>query len=249
MMWMKTVFSIGIIAGMLTMTSSVEASSFALLGGGELDTENQSSFYTGIVGEKKLQENLSITGRLWTDYLNYEYDKGGVTVKTKAPGFQAAVGVKLFGESWYTVFSTGWQYRNTNSEDPKNDTGATNNLLLQLELDKWFKTATNVSVIASYSTNGVNDSYTWTRGRVKQEIMVGQLPVRLGGEIVVQGNEKYNALQVGPLLELCSFSRDFCIGLHGGYKNSSSGSHMSKITNFSSSSRSAYGGFELYYGF
>ena len=79
----------------------------------------------------------------------------------------------------------------------------------------------------------------WALGgrRAKQEVLPGGVPLRLGLEFIGQGNRDYNAFQVGPVVELCTLSRNASVAFHGGYKNSSG------ISN------SAYGGIELYYGF
>lgn len=236
-MWIKKMLAMFVCVVVILSAQSVKASSFSLLLGGEADTEDQAYLYTGIVGEKRLGDNVSLMGRVWLDYLTYRFEKDSDVIKAKAPAVQPALGVKFFGNSWYTTFWAGWEHRNTAISPFREDVevkGVTDSLLLQAELDKWTKTSTNFSLIASYSTK---NSYTWGRGRIKQEIMPGGVPLRVGLELIGQGNRDYNAIQVGPLLEICTLSRNVSVLLHGGYKNSSS------------ISTSAYGGLELYFGF
>ena len=236
-MWIKNTLIMSICAVVLLSAPAVMASPFSLLLGGEADTEEQAYYYAGIVGEKRMGDNVSLMGRLWLDYLTYRFEKDSDIIKAKAPAVQPALGVKFFGDGWYTTLWAGWGHRNTVISPFRDDVkvkGVSDSLLLQVELDKWTKTSTNLSLIASYSTN---DSYIWGRGRVKQEILPGGIPLRIGLELIGQGNRDYNALQVGPVVEICTLSRNASIALHGGYKYSSS------------ISDSAYGGCELYYGF
>jgi hypothetical protein len=135
------------------------------------------------------------------------------------------------------VFWGGWEHRNTTISPDRQDVevkGTTNSLVLQAELDKWLQTATNLSLIASYSTQ---NQYTWGRGRIKQESSLSSIPIRIGFEVVGQGNADYHATQFGPMLELCTLSRQASITFHGGYKRSSG------------DSTSKYGGVEVYIGF
>ena len=236
-MWFEKKLALCICGVVLLSATPVFASPVSLLLGGEADTEDQAYYYTGIVGEKRVGEGVSVMGRLWLDYLTYRFEKDSDIIKAKAPAFQPAVGVKFFGDDWYSTFWAGWVRRNTTISPFRNDVevkGVTDSLLLQVELDKWTRTSTNLSLIASYSTS---DSSVWGRVRAKQEVLPGGVPLRLGLEFIGQGNRDYNAFQVGPVVELCTLSRNASVAFHGGYKNSSG------ISN------SAYGGIELYYGF
>lgn len=149
--------------------------------------------------------------------------------------------MKFSGPDWSSTLWAGWEHRNTTIKPFKENVevrGVTDSLVLQLELDKWAKKSTNLNLIASYSTES---GYIWARGRIKHELasypLGRDLPLRIGLEVIGQGNKDYSAFQVGPLLEIYSPSKNASFLIRGGYKNSSS------IDN------SAYGGIELYLGF
>ncbi len=236
---MKTVRLLSFLGSVaITLTASfANASSFSYLVGGEADTKGQASYYTGLVAEKSLQKNLSLIGRIWMDYLTYQFEKGADLITTKAPAIQTAVGIKRFDDSWYMAFWGGWEHRNTTIAPDRQDVevqGSTDSIVLQTELDTWLPTATNLGLIASYSTH---NRYTWGRGRIKQESSLGSIPIRFGFEVVGQGNADYHATQFGPVFELCTLSCHASITFHGGYKRSSG------------DSTSKYGGVEVYVGF
>lgn len=225
----------------LLFSSKSMAASYSLLLGGEADTKNQSYLYTGIIGERPIKQNLSILGRLWFDHLRYRFEKGDDTIRANAPAFQTSLGVKFSESDWSTVLWAGWEHRNTSIKPFKEDIevkGVTDSLIVQVEFDKWPRAATNLNLITSYSTT---NNYIWARGRVKQKLSsnsVGRdIPLRVGFEVIGQGNDDYSALQFGPLAEIYSTSEKFSFLIHGGYKKSSS-IHSS-----------AYGGIELYFGF
>ncbi|MBI5026965.1 MAG: cellulose biosynthesis protein BcsS [Nitrospirae bacterium] len=225
----------------LFSASTSMAASYSVLAGGEADTESQEYLYTGIIVEEPLRQNLSIMGKLWVDYLTYKFERDSEIIRARAPAFQPAIGVKFSGQDWSTTFWAGWEHRNTKIKPFREDVevrGTTDSLVLQAELDRWIKAMTNLNFIISYSTE---NSYIWSRGRLKQELssypLGRDLPLRVGLEVIGQGNKDYSAFQVGPLVEIYSPSKKVSFLIHGGYKNSSS------------IPSSAYGGIELYFGF
>jgi hypothetical protein len=229
-----------VFATFVLFSSDSRAASFSLLFGGEADTEGQSYVYAGVIGESPLQKKLSLMYKLWLDHLTYEFEKDNDTIKAKAPAFQPAIGLKFSGTKSSTTLWAGWEHRNTTIKPFREDVevrGVTDSLVLQFEFDKWTEKLTNFNIIASYSTE---NSYVWTRGRIKQELSsypIGRdLPLRIGLEAVGQGNKDYSAFQVGPLLEIFSLKKNASFLIRGGYKRSSVNS-------------SAYGGIELYFGF
>lgn len=236
----RKAFFIFIFAIFVLFSSDSRAASLSLLLGGEADTEGQSYVYTGVIGESPLQENLSLMYKLWLDHLTYEFEKDNDTIKAKAPAFQPALGLKLLGQGSSTTLWVGWEHRNTSIKPVRENVevrGVTDSLVLQFEFDKWTEKSTNFNIIASYSTE---NSYVWTRGRIKQELssypLGRDLPLRIGLEAVGQGNKDYSAFQVGPIIEIYSPKKNASFLIRGGYKNSSVNS-------------SAYGGIELFFGF
>jgi hypothetical protein len=222
-------------------SSDSRAASFSLLFGGEADTKGQSYVYAGVIGESPLQEKLSLMYKLWLDHLTYEFEKDNDTIKAKAPAFQPALGLKFLDSGCSTTLWVGWEHRNTNIKPVRENVevrGVTDSLVLQFEFNKWTEKSTNFNIIASYSTE---NSYVWTRGRIKQELssypLGRDLPLRIGLEVVGQGNKDYSAFQVGPLLEIYSLEKNASFAIRGGYKRSSSNDN------------SAYGGIELFFGF
>lgn len=59
------------------------AASVSLLLGGEADTEDQGYHYTGMIVDMPVQKDLSVMGKLWLDYLTYEFEKDSDTIKAK----------------------------------------------------------------------------------------------------------------------------------------------------------------------
>ncbi|MEW6740378.1 MAG: cellulose biosynthesis protein BcsS [Nitrospirota bacterium] len=237
----RKVFFIFVFAIFVLFSSDSRAASFSLLFGGEADTEGQSYIYAGVIGESPLQKKLSLMYKLWLDHLTYEFEKDNDTIKAKAPAFQPALGLKFLDSGCSTTLWVGWEHRNTNIKPVRENVevrGVTDSLVLQFEFNKWTEKSTNFNIIASYSTE---NSYVWTRGRIKQELssypLGRDLPLRIGLEVVGQGNKDYSAFQVGPLLEIYSLEKNASFAIRGGYKRSSSNDN------------SAYGGIELFFGF
>jgi hypothetical protein len=237
----RKVLFIFVFATFVLFSSDSRAASFSLLFGGEADTEGQSYIYAGVIGESPLQKKLSLMYKLWLDHLTYEFEKDNDTIKAKAPAFQPALGLKFLDSGCSTTLWVGWEHRNTNIKPVRENVevrGVTDSLVLQFEFNKWTEKSTNFNIIASYSTE---NSYVWTRGRIKQELssypLGRDLPLRIGLEVVGQGNKDYSAFQVGPLLEIYSLEKNASFAIRGGYKRSSSNDN------------SAYGGIELFFGF
>jgi hypothetical protein len=237
-MRIKTVL-LGVVA-LFLLSAVCSAQSFSLLIGGEASTKSHSYLYTGIVIEVPTGQNMSFMGRVWLDHLTYEFEKDADTIRAKAPAFQPAAGLKFFGSGWANTFWAGWEIRNTNIKPFREDVdvrGVADSLILQVEIDRWTLSKTNFSLIASYS---IENRYIWARGRIKQELFsypLGQdMPLRVGMDIIGQGNKDYSAFQIGPLFEVSSIAWNTSVLIKGGYKNSS-------VDN------SFYGGVEFYFGF
>ncbi len=206
--------------------------SFDLLGGGELDSRNQSYSYLGLVISKPVGGDSSALFRLWTDYLTYRFPQAGETVRAEAPAFHLAVGAGRSFGAWRFSLWSGWERRDTRVRPDLPGVevkGVTDSLILQFEAYGGFGNGTDVSFITSYSSG---TSYLWSRARVKRRI--SERGLSLGLEVLGHGNEDYRAFQSGPLIEV-PVARLY-LTLRGGLKNSSQGSGF-------------YGGIELYSGF
>jgi len=230
----------GVVVSLFLLPAVSGAQSFSFLMGGEADTKSQSYLYTGIVIEVPATQNISYMGRVWFDHLTYKFEKDKDTIKAKAPAFQPALGLKFFGSGWSSTFWAGWEHRNTTIKPFREDVdvrGVSDSLVVQVELDRWTASKTNLGLIASYSTA---NKYIWARGRVKQELSSypfgRDMPLRIGIDIVGLGNKDYSAFQIGPLFEIFNIARNASVLIKGGYKNSSV-------------DESFYGGIELYFGF
>ena len=229
-----------LVAIILAGAGTASAATYGLLLGGEADSDGQGYAYTGLMAEQQIAGGVSLLGKVWFDYLAYRFEKNQAPVRAKAPAIVPAVGFKYSGVNWYTSIWGGWERRNTVIKPTEADVGVkgvTDSAVVQWEGALRLETATYLEVLVSYSTK--ND-YFWSRGRAKQEldpVSTGGYPLRLGVEVVGQGNKDYQALQVGPVAELLTLNRSISLIVHGGYKHSSS------------FNGSGYGGIELYIGF
>ncbi len=208
-----------VIPFILITSMEVFSVQFSLLGGSEADTKGQSYSYVGFIGEKSLSSDTSLLGKLWVDYLVYKFRQDSENIRAQAPAFQLAGGLKRAYNGWSISLWTGWERRDTNLSPDRKDVkvrGVKDGLVLQFELDGWFENETNVNFITSYSSS---TSYLWARGRIKKGVFYKGL--RLGLEVIGQGNKDYRAVQSGALMEISTGS--YSVGVKGGYKNSSKG--------------------------
>jgi len=213
-------------------TASATPLSFDLLGGGEIDSRDQSYSYLGLVISGSVDGGNRVLLRLWTDYLTYRFPHAGETVRAEAPAFHIALGAGRGFGTWSFSLWSGWERRNTRvrPDVPGVEVkGVTDSLILQFEAYGSFGSGTNVSFITSYSSG---TSYLWSRARGKKRISGGGFS--LGWEVLGHGNEDYRAFQSGPLVEIPVAG--LFLTLRGGLKNSSQGGGF-------------YGGIELYSGF
>ncbi len=221
-----------VLLAMLLTTTSALPVELSLLGGSEVDTEEQSYSYLGLLGEERLNGSDSIMGKAWIDYLTYRFEQGNTEVKAKAPALQLSLGYRRYFSGWNVTGWLGWERRNTNVNPDVSGVevkGLKDSLLLQFEVNSQLNSSTNASFIASYSSA---TSYLWARGRFKRSVFSEK--TRLGVELIGHGNEDYRAVQAGLLGEY-SVGK-FTGGVRGGYKNSSKGNSL-------------YVGFEVYLGF
>jgi len=165
-------------------TASATPLSFDLLGGGEIDSRDQSYSYLGLVISGSVDGGNRVLLRLWTDYL-------------KRSGRRLLLSIL---RTWSFSLWSGWERRNTRvrPDVPGVEVkGVTDSLILQFEAYGSFGSGTNVSFITSYSSG---TSYLWSRARGKKRISGGGFS--LGWEVLGHGNEDYRAFQSGPLVEI-----------------------------------------------
>lgn len=224
----------------LLLPRPASAASYGVASGTEMDTDSSGYSYLGLFVANPIGKNISITGKLWLDYLRYSFDQDGGRDYTSAPGIQPAIGIsKSFSSGFSGAFSIGWESRN-NVVRPAEDRpkvsvkGVTNSVVFQAELDKWMQNNSNANFMISYSTDS---EFIWSRLRLKKGVSYGHVPIRLGIDLIGMGNSDYKAFEAGPLVEFYWPKQNASVILRGGYKNS---------TNINNG---AYGGIELYHGF
>ena len=137
--------------------------------------------------------------RFWLDWSEYRYDKGGVEIKAKSPGVDAALGYqKADAGGWWAAY-LGAAYRDTqlSPDDPDSDArGRRVRAKLQLEGEVNLENEWRIAGIAGYIAG--QDGY-WTRVRALRGALGGW---RLGGEATLQGDPSYRAAQLGAVVVL-----------------------------------------------
>lgn len=136
--------------------------------------------------------------RYWVDHLTYAYDGQPGEVEAEAWGGEAALGyTRAQGRAWWAVYG-GLAYRDTDLDPDDRSSearGSHTRLRLQLEGETDLVAGLRLNANASY-VFGV-DSY-WTRLRLFYPLAGG---LRVGPELVYQGDDDYQANQVGAVLD------------------------------------------------
>lgn len=136
--------------------------------------------------------------RYWVDHLTYAYDGQPGEVEAEAWGGEAALGyTRALGRAWWAVYG-GLTYRDTDLDPDDRSSearGSHTRLRLQLEGEADLVAGLRLNANASY-VFGL-DAY-WTRLRLFHPL-TGHL--RVGPELVFQGDDDYQANQVGVVLD------------------------------------------------
>lgn len=149
-----------------------------------------------------------------------------------------SVGLQYHKEGIALAGSVGADFRRSSREtasgstETDTDTGAA----FQAEAYAWWAEKYSAELIANYSTV---DSFFWMRGRVKKGVyVIGEnTDLRVGVEAAGMGNSDFSASQAGAVLEFSNVPGNLSVLFKAGVRNSSA------------SNGTAYGGFEVFYGF
>jgi hypothetical protein len=172
--------------------------------------------------------------RYWLDYTAYRYEKTArVDIDAKVAGLEAALGWQgSAGADWWAAY-VGARYGHTRltPDDPANeDRGGKLGLKLQLEGETALSSAWRLNGVASHR---VGQSDYWLRLRAQTGL--GQL--RLGPELVVQGDPVYRIVKLGVHVGGIPLGRDAVLTVKAG---------ASKLN---SDPLGAYAGLEGYFPF
>lgn len=190
----------------LTLAAALAAPTAVLAGPdqglalGGVDAATDSFYvYGGVL--YKLSGRLGDSGpvvRLWGDNHRYEYGQGSARVDAERHGGHLAGGwqFKFAGGGHFSAY-LGAAYHSVHRrlETPPFPTGDASEwgAMGQLDLNLPMGSAGRFETIAHYDTSF--DDY-WVRGR----LLFSAGPVKLGPEVVAQGNEDYSAVRAGLAL-------------------------------------------------
>ncbi len=199
------------------------------VGGGETDFRGQSYLYGGLEATQRLGEHVAAAGRVVPFYLTYRYRSDGDLVDAKAPGVNAAVGVRLFWGPTTLGLLGGIEYRHTDlsPDDPFSSvSGAKVGGLVQADFDTWLPTRTNLNLWASFTSV---DDFVYVKGTVKQQLtnrdFAQHNTVNGGTEVFYGRNENFDMVGVGVVLELFRLPASLSLAVRGGWKHDSTFGH------------------------
>lgn len=137
--------------------------------------------------------------RLWLDSTKYEYDKAGATVRARATGLEAAIGIGGQSSStWWAAYIGPRHERTTLSpNDLSNDNhGSQTRAKLQGEAEGGFAGAWRLNAGAAYLFG--SEKY-WMRGRVFHPLAPRSVA---GVELLRHGGSDYAATQLGGIYSM-----------------------------------------------
>ena len=195
------------------------------MGGFDFDTNSSGYGWVGPQYQYKVRDNVGIVARAGLNYLYYEFDDALGRTRVSGPGFNAAAGVRVGGSNWFQVTAgPSWVERNRSlkvSDGDDIDQGGGWESGMQYGGDVFFNPTrrSNVMGQAMYSTS---DNFHWLRGMGKQQITnygwTNTFTHYVGGEVVGMGNQDFDAVQVGGLLEFLHVKSSASIALRAGFK-------------------------------
>jgi hypothetical protein len=221
----------------LVMPSGVRAGD--LFTGGQLDDESQYFTYLGA------QEDLPWKAYEFQPYVHlfaasqeYEYESGGADVEAEVQYLTPALGVRrpIAGTGWSVGAFAGprLQWKREEGLFVDSDRDFDVGVIAQIEPMYWQETH---SLHGIFSYSSLDDFFL---GRVRGKGLVFDPGARCckvfaGADVSLMGNDDYDAVQVGPLLEV-AIGRFFLLA-RGGYQRDSTFDDL------------AYAGIELYTSF
>jgi hypothetical protein len=200
------------------------------------DDESQFFAYLGVQEDLPWQvAELQLFGHLFGAAQRYEYETGGRGVDADVQFVTPSLGVRRgLGDSGWTAAAFAGpklQWKREDAPFIDSDRDLDIGVFVQAEAMYW-EEARSLHVFGNFS--GI-DAFFFGRLRGKQRIHdAGERCCNLfaGADVSRMGNEDYDAVQVGPLLEV-QLGRVFLL-VRGGYQRDSSFDDL------------AYGGVELY---
>lgn len=202
----------------LVSASSVWAEEKVVLAGAEVGRDSQYA-YLGILQPFPGQRlGSGFVQRYWLDYITYQYDKAPAqTIEVRIVSGEAALGYQQSNaNSWWGMY-LGARYANTRLSPvgPGNE-GRGGRLRTKVQLEG------ETEVGAGWRINGsashlVGDANYWARLRL-QTVLANQL--RVGPEVIVQGDSSYSAYKVGAFVGNIKLGASTALTLKAGMNKS-----------------------------
>lgn len=174
-------------------------------GAGEWDMEEVSVYVLGLgVQTTRLGWGPAANLMLYMVDREYVIEPAVGTVSDRITAFNPSVGLQHRRATSASQLRVGYAFVDTDENTVPglpSYGGAQSGLTTTGQFNHWGDGTTSTEVIANVNWG---DPYFWGRARGTRRIS-GTDPARgvnLGGELALQGNEDYRALQIGPLVEL-----------------------------------------------
>lgn len=210
-----------------------------MVAGGTVDARGQGYQYYGLGAGAGVSDQWSWMVKIIGNFLRYEYEAGGRTIKARVPGARLQTGPKYFAEGTYLIVTGGLDYRDTSlSPDDKTSParGAKTGAVLEALYNRDLKENFALDLIGSYQSI---DNFLWGRARLKYLIssMPGMQRLFIGVDGGGQGNRDFTAQQFGAMMEIQRLQEGISLTVSGGYRRSKD------------TSNAGYFGLDLYYRF
>jgi len=208
-----------------TTPSSASSPYWALIAGYEWDTHGSSYGFAGPSYVHPVNDNMAWTGRVFGNYLRYEFSDSAKTTKVKSPGGSAALGLRFGGKNYFGVSagpSVSWRKTEvTTNAGVKTETDETR-WGANIGAEVYAGGTENLQLLGNYSTS---DKYAWGRAAAKTQVTnrswKDNNALSLGVEGIAQGNQDIKSVQFGGLVELANSPGHFSLMFRAGYKRSS----------------------------
>lgn len=205
---------------------AVAAPTWALIAGYERDTHGSSYGFAGPAYVSPVRPGLAWTARVFGSYLTYEFTDASGTTEVRAPGANAALGLRFGERNTFTILAgpaVSWRTETlspvTGVDLETSETRWGVNVGAEAYLNP--TSHSNVQALVNYNTT---DKYIWSRAAFKQQISnlsgSGTTALSLGVEGIAQGNDDIRSLQGGGLLEVAHSPSAFSLTFRAGYKRS-----------------------------
>jgi hypothetical protein len=186
------------------------------LTGAEVTDDSASYFYLGT--SLPLPDSSLAKGyvfHLWADYLTYSYEAGITDVDAEVNSISASIGYHDSGASYWWNTRAGLIQSNTrlSPDDPDNDSsGRQTGVKLQIEGERQLTPDSKINGNLAFVSRRA--AY-WSRLRY---LMRNNDDTYHGPEFIVQGDENYEALQLGWVLTEIPLGGGWDIGAKGGMR-------------------------------